>query len=184
MLPFHLTIEQELENIFNSANSSTPYRITLAHLVSYNHKLPIIKMRAATLATGMALIATSLAIPCVTQMTYYNPTNKDDGRTEVRMCWDTETKSCRGNLAHLAADRRKNQVSTCTHNNGKLEWHLGTGWTIFGIDLFSFDIEVDVSQTDCTVIAYHPIFIKYVGLPLSVVRTDDKPESLVSVCPI
>lgn len=141
-------------------------------------------MRAVTLATGLALITTSLAIPCVTEMTYYNAKNRNDEEAKVIMCWDTETGSCSGDIAFLNPDRNANRVSICAHSGGKLEWHIGSGWSLFGLDLYSLDITVDVSTTDCTVNAYNTVFVKYVGLPLGVFRTDDTPASNSGTCPI
>jgi len=140
-------------------------------------------MRAVTLAAGLSLITTALAIPCVTQAYYYNPINKSDREMLVKMCWDTDTHTCKGDITFLDPDRGANRVSTCAHSNGKLEWHLGTGWTLFGIDLYSLDIVVNVADTDCTVTGYNTIFVKYIGLPLSLARTDDKPVWNSATCP-
>ncbi|EOA86157.1 uncharacterized protein SETTUDRAFT_39654 [Exserohilum turcica Et28A] len=141
-------------------------------------------MKAFASLTALSLIGTCLAIPCVTQVSYYTPQHPyPDEREPFLVCWDTQTKTCKATMKSLLAKPGANIINTCSNVDGVIKWHVGTGWTVFGVDLESFDMQVDVSTTDCTVNAYHSIFVKYFGLPLAVLRTDDKPAAVSSACP-
>ncbi|RMZ72809.1 hypothetical protein GMOD_00009858 [Pyrenophora seminiperda CCB06] len=140
-------------------------------------------MKTSTLTTSLSLISTTLAIPCVTQFQYHNNPSNPEGVQQVQICWDTSTSTCRGTATTLVAKPgAANTVNTCTNKNGKINWHLGTGWTIWGKDIYSVDVPVDVSTSSCDVVAYHTAFFRFLGLPVISIITKDSPVGIQSAC--
>ncbi|KAH7394699.1 hypothetical protein BKA66DRAFT_546854 [Pyrenochaeta sp. MPI-SDFR-AT-0127] len=139
-------------------------------------------MKFFGLIAALGLIVPSLAIPCVTQMEYYN-VNRRDSREMIQMCWDTATTACKGTARDLVAKPGANVINRCTNTGGKINWHLATGWTLFGQDLESQDVNLQVGTTSCSVTRYQDIFVKIFGLPMAIFRTDDAPTAINRACP-
>ncbi|KAH9866797.1 hypothetical protein J1614_008490 [Plenodomus biglobosus] len=139
-------------------------------------------MKTFTIIAAFGLIAPSLAVPCVTQMNFYQ-VNRPDQRMDIVMCWDTENTSCKGTAKDLIKKPGGNSINTCTNDHGKIHWHLATGWTLFGHDVESQDVKLQVGTIGCSVDYYEDLQVKFFDLPFGLWRTDNKPEAISHACP-
>lgn len=129
----------------------------------------------------MALPA--IAEPCVLQYKIYNVNAKTQTQT-LQICYDTTSKTCRGSAQDAVTKKgAANIINQCTNNAGRIDWKLGTGWTVFGKDLESTTISASVAQNKCSLISAADVQWKLVGLPASLWRHDGGGVSAANSCP-